>query len=258
MKNTHKALLVATTLLAGLSMGQAQTVLVDFNALDDPGYQSGTGAISANEPGFTAVNVSDWPAGLGGPGGLTVTDLAGSGIDFTLTSLNNDGGRLRSNGNNKLTGNPNIDFFIDGATANGGGGSEGLTQMSFDFTGLTANTDYTLKFWTWDNEFNNNDRTYQFKDALNGGALVGSVVLVGTVPPTSINDGVASTTFVLNSGAGAAISLDLSSIITSTGLGSRGVMVNGFSIASVPEPSIYALALGVFALGFLLIRRLRR
>ncbi len=209
-------------------------ILVDFN-----------GPTAYNEPGFLAVTV---PPSSSSP----LSDFAiGDGILLSVQGYWNHGGRTR-NANN-LTAHP--DFFRDGATGSRYGDTTNpeARALDFVFSGLSANTDYTLGFWSWDNQYNNNGNHVDFVNTTGGASdLVGTVDLQG-VRPASLSD--AYTEFTLTSDASGIISLDVFGRADSPS-GQPGVLINGLTI--IPEPSTVALITAAFAMGIVVVLRRRR
>jgi len=226
MNKTHK-LLTGCILISSLTTLTMAQITVDFN-------DEGT---TLTESGFTGFDTAD--AG-------TATAI-GNGISLTMNSFGNNGGRDR--GTAGLT--AAADFFRDGITGNDNGGKE----IDFAFSGLMADSDYELTFWAWDNTFNNDDVTAQIMNTTDGGStLSGSIDLTGTAP-TSLSE--LQTTFTITSSASGTISLDFFGVQTSDTAISRGLMVNGFEITAIPEPTTFAWLVALSTFGLVVNRRKR-
>lgn len=221
-----KILLIALTAFASQLSAQ---IVVDFN---DEGSL-------LTESGFLGVDSANG----------NISNLAiGDGISLSAVGYSNTGGRLRNS--TGLT--SAVSFFRDGFSANNASGKE----ADFTFSGLIANISYEFTFWTWDNEFNNTNVTVEFFETTgDANNSVGTVLLAG-VKPASLSD--ASTTFTLISDNSGTITLDVFGYDTVTPSSNKGVLVNGFSITAIPEPSVMAVAFVLGCFGLVYVRRSRR
>lgn len=175
---------------------------------------------SNTQTGFTAV--SSFPTSDG-----TVT----ISVDTTPSGFRDRGVTA------PISGNPDANILRDLAfwsTSN---------AITFTFTGLQANTEYSVLGWVFDSESGNSGKNIDF--TTNGGTVSittdntdASATSAFSIPNLTSN-GSGSATIVMDhtGGAGGAVSL-----------------VNGFQLSAIPEPSSTML-LGLGAMGLLLRRR---
>ena len=213
--------------IAALPFGStAQLWNVDFQGAS--GSMTGAGVVGSAGDYWTVAGSN--PSAT--PVTISLNDNnnnAGNAIGLTYTGLASSGG-LAADG----TANPQA--LMDGfrSNINGGGGSS-FAQMTYNLTGLLANTQYDLLAYAAATP--GTDRGTLFFEALNGpilGQTTGSVVDIFAANAA----GNAYTTFSLTSDATGAITF-YSNFNSAT---STQAPVNGFQIALVPEPSTLALA----------------
>lgn len=198
---------VSLILALGLATAQAATVSFDI--------QSG----SNTQSGFTAVN--SFP---GSDGTVTISaSVSPSGFrDRGITV--------------PITGDPDAAILRDLAFWSTS------DPITFTFTGLQANTQYSVLGWVFDSESGNSGKNIDFTS--NGGTV--SI----TTNNTSNNNSAFSIPNLTSNGSGiATIVMDHTG-----GAGGAVSFVNGFQLTSIPEPSTALLG----ALGTLLLLRRRR
>lgn len=206
-------------------MASAQ-IFVDFNDESSTLTEAGFIGVDSNNGAISNLSIGD-------------------GIFLSANAFGNAGGRDR--GTTGLSGAAN--FFRDGFTGNNASGKE----ADFTFSGLSANTAYTIQFWTWDNSFNNNNVTIEFFNTTSGGNTSVGTVLLDGVRPASLSD--KTTSFTISSDNAGAISLDVFAYPTGNPAGNTGLLANGFSITMVPEPSVIAAAFSACVIGLAIWRR---
>jgi hypothetical protein len=117
-------------------------------------------------------------------------------------------------------------------------------------TGVMPNVPYAVTVWSYD-EDNIFSVTPTLWGPASGSSTIGTSGLVadsgGTPYPTTLGE--KSATFVLTSSTN-----ELAFFGSSTG-GSGGTRLNGFQLATVPEPTTGLLAVGAIAAGLTIVRR---
>lgn len=230
----------AVAFLAVVSLGSGATVLsVDF----------GTTQTSKIEDGFSAFESSN--LGVTGP----VTKTFGS---YTVRIAN--GITVDGSGFLNATGTVNTrDRYISTPLADSGTFTYNNIYTDFvtqgvdtgvQITGLEANTSYSVQFFTYDNS---NSRTQTFKN-LTGGTTTTLGTFGWTAGysfgGTTSND-VFSISYAVTSDSLGRLTFDINNTAGTT-------LLNGLAIATVPEPSAFALVSGGLILATVGSRRRRR
>ena len=128
-----------------------------------------------------------------------------------------------------------------------------MTNMLLTLSGLTANSNYSVRLWFYDYSFNNNQVQYYTNMTSGGAVSMGSLTnrTGATYVPTALYDSRYSMLVNLNASAAG-------DIVISMYNPSAATKINGFEIimgaSAVPEP----LAVGQLILGGLLVGSLRR
>jgi len=135
-------------------------------------------------------------------------------------------------------GHPYADVLSDTAFSNG--------TMTFDFTGLDANTDYAVTVFMLDADFNNIDEA----DWYLGSPTTGTFLYNWKNDSLTLRDGVDIRDVSATADGSGAITLSAQHVG-----GSNGIRANGFIVTVIPEPASMAL-LGVG--GLLIAGRGRR
>lgn len=204
----------------------------DFN--DSTALTPQTGFTAVPEPALTLSYSGSLPESGGGPS-----------INFTVSS----GTLIDSYVRNMPASASSTNLYRDGLQNR----SSPMTNMLLTLSGLTANSNYSVRLWFYDYSFNNNHVQY-YTNLTSGGAVsMGSLTnrTGATYVPTALYDSRYSMLVNLNASAAG-------DIIISMYNPSAASKINGFEItmgaSAVPEP----LAVGQLILGGLLVGSLRR
>lgn len=210
----------------------AQLWNVDFNGAS--GNMTGAGVVGSAGDVWNVATTA--PSAT--PVGIALSDStgnAGNSINLTYTGL-------ESSGTISADGSANPASLMDAFRSNlNGGGGTSFALMTYDWSGLAANTTYSVVAYGASTP--GTDRGTVFFEIIGGsalGATTGSIVDIFDASAA----GNAYTSFSITSdGTGAATFLSNFNSATST-----QSPVNGFQIALVPEPTTFALAgLGLLA-----------
>lgn len=218
MKQT-RFIIMAISLAAAASSYGATILAVDFG-----------GAASPVQSGFVGQSGSSATHSTSG-GNITVAIAGQQGIQG-LTAL--------------TSAVEGYNMYNDGAFKNGGS-----MTLTISGPGIAANTEYEMTFWSI--YYNIQTRTTSFV-ATSGttGTTLGPIATAITTP-TGFDDPAYSATGTFTSDSSGVLTFAINGV----GSGSTNrPMVNGFQIASIPEPSSAALLGGLG--GLALLRRRRR
>lgn len=234
---------VATTAQAGL------VASLDYNSEFSGLTHSGPAAIgdpgdvwNASPTFFNYVGTETPSGNTGGTAPFGAVELlgpdgVGSGVSYQMT-LVNDGIGFNGGFENQgaVAGSSALNLLADYAFV---GGADASDSLSFELSGLTPNTEYTLYL-------------YGNGDALGQGAvwtLDGVAKTSAFDGTTSIDEGGEYVTFTFDTGASTTQSFAATEL---TG----GIAVNGFQleVAAIPEPSSLVLA-GTLVSGMFVRRR---
>ncbi len=205
------------------------TAGLDFNDGTSSNYPD------PNQPGFLDVPASN----------NKTYNLTTGGMTIDITVLNANQGNQNRNRNNVNAGRLINDF------EQWYGNSGTAVEAAFALTGLLANTDYEVSFFTYN--VGSGQTTHLFYEGTSSAApLITTFTTAG-------NQNVYSTwspgiTFGINSGASARIDVTIQATVSTTNNDSRLTMA-GVSVVQVPEPAMLAL---VSFGGLALLRRSRR
>jgi hypothetical protein len=131
-------------------------------------------------------------------------------------------------------------MYNDGAFKNGSS-----MTLTLSGPGISASTEYSLTFWSCYN--NGETRTTSFVATTGTTGTTLGPIATATTTPTGFDDPVYSATGTFTSDASGVLTFAINSALNRP-------LINGFRIASIPEPSIALLG----GLGFLAMLRRRR
>jgi len=235
MKTTSCLLVIAATVSLGSASNAQSLWNVDFKS--NNGSMSGAAVIGAagdiwnvlgSNPAASPVSVSlANNLGVVGSVSLSYTAVGGGGFGFSSAS-----------------GNPTT-LMGDGIASgvNGGGGTS-FAQISFTFSGLSANTQYDVVAY--------GANTTAGAGTLFFNALSGPILGSTTGASNDINagPGIAYTVFTMSTDGSGEFTFYSN---FNSGVSAAGP-VNGFQVTAVPEPSTFTL-IGVGLIGMTLFRR---
>lgn len=181
--------------------------------------------------GLNGQQIQTGFVGLSGASAATAASNTFSGVGVAIAGSNTSGFRDRGNATNAL-GDLAEDFFFS------------TTQIQLTLTGLTAGN-YSFTSWSHDQGYVQS----QYKIAFNGTEVLSGITATTGASPASIS---ASTLSFYSDGIGS----DVFSFVETANAqrGDSAVILNGFTLQSVPEPGTVAL-LGLGLLGLAVSRK---
>lgn len=225
----------ALLLMSPAGVASASVILaVDFGQSQSP---------SLVETGFSEFELSN-AANTTGPVTRTFGDYS---VTLAGSAAVNSGGSFTSTGTMTARdrGNPATDtgtftyndVYRDFITLNAG------TTMGIQLTGLAANTSYAVTFYVYDNA---NTRSVGFKDitGATNASPNGVNLSLGSTSWTAGSTFGSTTSNEVFSVSGTAVSDSLGRLTFSNTINSGNAFIGGLTLATIPEPSTYALLLG--------------